>query len=314
MQAYVIRRIVALIPTMLIVAIVSFSLVHLTPGDPAAVLLGDFATVEDLEAMRERLGLNEPVHLQFLGWIGDVARGDLGTSIYTDRPVIWMILDRLEPTMLLTLLSLIIAVSIGVPAGVVMAVRRNSPVDQGLLVFTLLGVAMPNFWLGINLILLLSVTLGLLPVAGYVPLEQSPVDTLKHLVMPAMALGFSQAALIARITRTSMLEVLNQDYVRTARAKGLSGRRVTTDHALRNAWIPIITIIGTSVAVLLSGSIVIETVFSLPGVGQLVITAVERRDYPVIQGTILFITTIYVLLSLLIDLMYLRLDPRLRLN
>lgn len=314
MRRYLIRRILLLIPVLVFVGFVSFNLVHLAPGDPAGAILGEEASSEAIDDLRERMGLNDPYHIQFLRWSGNVAQGDLGNSLFSNEPVIDMILSRLEPTLLLTFAGLTIALVIGIPAGVVMAIKRNSPVDQGLLVGTLLGVAMPNFWLGINLILLFSVMLGWLPVAGYVPLGEDAGQTAKYLIMPAIALGVSQSAVIARMTRMSMLDVLNQDYVRTARAKGLAENRIRISHALRNAWIPIVTIIGVVLATLLSGSIVVETVFSIPGIGRLIITAIQRRDYTVVQGVIMFIAVLYVVLNLLIDLLYVWLDPRIELT
>lgn len=310
MTVYVLRRIFALLPVLLVVAVVSFALVHLTPGDPAANILGDDATVEDLRLMREQLGLDRPLIVQFGSWAGSAVLGDLGRSIYTSRPVLQSILARLEPTLVLTVYSLLIAMIIGLLAGVISAVYRNSILDQTLLVTSLLGVSMPNFWLGINLILLFSVTWRLFPVAGYAPLNEGLLGTLHTLTLPALALGFSQSAIITRMTRTSMLEVLGQDYVRTARAKGLAPRTVIFVHALRNALVAVITVIGVVVTVLLSGSIVVESVFSLPGLGRLMIESVQRRDYPVIQGMILFVAAINVVVNLLIDLSYAVIDPR----
>jgi peptide/nickel transport system permease protein len=313
-QRYLLRRLILLIPVLLFVGFVSFNLVHLTPGDPAAYLLGDDATTEAIEDLRERMGLTDPYHVQFLRWSGNAIRGDLGRSLYSDEPVTSMVVRRLEPTLLLTFASLLVALTFGVPAGTIMAVKRNSTLDQGLLVVSLFGLAMPNFWLGINLILLFSVTLGWLPVAGYAWVSEDPMATLRYLIMPALALGVSQAALIARITRTSMLEVLNQDYIRTARAKGVPENRVRLSHALRNAWIPIVTVIGSVLATLLSGAIVVEIIFRIPGIGQLMITSIQRRDYAVIQGLIMFIAFMYVFLNLLIDILYVQLDPRIRLT
>ena len=312
MTSYIIGRIIALVPVLLVVAIVTFGLIHITPGDPATAILGDDATIEQIEAMRTRLGLDRPLPEQFIRWISRAAIGDFGNSIYTNRPVLPTIVSRLEPTALLTLSSLAIAILIGIPAGIAGAVRRNSAVDQSLLVVTLLGVSIPNFWLGLNLILLFAVAIPLLPVAGYVALERDWTQTFRFLLMPAFALGFSQAAIVARITRTSMLEVFGQDYIRTARSKGLRPTAVTYRHALRNAMINIITVIGVVTAVLLSGSVVVETVFSIPGIGRLMIDGVQRRDYPVVQGVILFIAGLNVVVNLLVDLSYALLDPRVR--
>ncbi|MDR7545385.1 MAG: ABC transporter permease [Armatimonadota bacterium] len=312
MTAYIIRRLVALLPVLLIVATVGFFLIYLTPGDPAAVMLGPDATEEELTALRQVMGLDKPLLVQLYRWYARVLRGDLGYSIFLQRPVLQAILERIEPTGLLTLLSLTIAVAVGVPAGVVAAVRRNTWLDQASMGVAMFGVSVPNFWLGLNLILLFSVYLGLLPVAGYVPVATSVSGALRTLVLPAVTLGISASALIARMTRSSMLEVLGQDFVRTARAKGNRERRVVYRHALRNAMIPTVTVIGLAMGGLLSGAIVTETVFALPGVGRLVISSVLRRDYPVVQGILMFIATIYVMVNLLIDVIYVYLDPRVK--
>lgn len=314
LREYIIQRLFSLLPTLLIVAIISFGIVHFIPGDPATNILGNDATIEDIEALRSRLGLDKPLHSQFLSWAGGLIQGDLGTSLYTNRPVTSTIVTRIEPTFLLAGCALFIALLLGVPAGIVSALKRNSAVDQTLLVVTLLGVSMPNFWLGLNLILLLSVTNSVLPVAGYVQLNVDWVASLRHLVLPAVALGFSQAAIVSRITRTSMLEVLGQDYIRTAHAKGLRSRVVLWKHGLRNAMVSILTIVGVVTTVLLSGSVVVETVFSLPGLGRAMIDSVQRRDYPVIQGIIIFIAATNVLINLLVDLSYVALDPRIQYN
>jgi peptide/nickel transport system permease protein len=250
--------------------------------------------------------------VQLARWYGRTLRGDLGYSIFLQRPVLRAIAERLEPTALLTVLSLLVATAIGVPAGVVAAVRRNSWLDQLSMGVALFGVSVPGFWLGLNLILFFSVYLGAFPVAGYVPLGESPADALRSLVLPSVTLGVGAAALIARMTRSSMLEVLSQDYVRTARAKGNREGRVIFGHALRNAMIPTVTVIGLALGGLLSGAIVTETVFALPGVGRLVISSVLRRDYPVVQGVLMFIAAVYVLVNLLIDVLYLYLDPRVK--
>ncbi len=312
MTGYVARRLLALLPVLLIVATVGFFLIYLTPGDPAAVMLGPDATEEDLDSLRAIMGLDRPLLVQLVRWYSRTLRGDLGYSIFLQRPVLQAIFERLEPTMLLTMMALAVAVGIGVPAGVLSAVRRNSWVDQASMGVALLGVSMPGFWLGLNLILVFSVYLGLFPVAGYVPIQQSLAGAIRSLVLPAVTLGFGGSALVARMTRSSMLEVLGQDYVRTARAKGNRERRVIVGHALRNAMIPTVTVIGLALGGLLAGAIVTETVFALPGVGRLVISSVLRRDYPVVQGVLMFIAAIYVLVNLLIDVLYVYLDPRVK--
>jgi peptide/nickel transport system permease protein len=312
MTGYVVRRLLALLPVLLIVATVGFFLIYLTPGDPAAVMLGPDATSEDLARLRGVMGLDQPLAVQLGRWYGRTLRGDLGNSIFLQRPVLQAIAERLEPTALLTLMALAVAVAMGVPAGLVAAVRRNTWVDHLAMGLALFGVSVPGFWLGLNLILLFSVSLGLFPVAGYVPLETSVPGAVRSLVLPAITLGVSGAALIARMTRSSMLEVLGQDYVRTARAKGTRERRVIYRHALRNAMIPTVTVIGLALGGLLAGAVVTETVFALPGVGRLVISSVLRRDYPVVQGVLMFIAAVYVLVNLLIDVFYVYLDPRVK--
>ncbi len=312
MSGYIVRRLIALLPVLLIVATVGFFLIYLTPGDPASVMLGPDATTEDVENLRHLMGLDRPLIVQILRWYGRTLRGDLGYSIFLQRPVVQAIFERLQPTVMLTLMSLIVAVLIGIPTGVVAAVRRNTWVDQAAMGVALLGVSMPSFWFGLNLILVFSVYLGLFPVAGYVPLAESVSGAFRSLVLPAVTLGFGASALIARMTRSSMLEVLGQDYIRTARAKGNLERIVVYHHALRNAMIPTLTVVGLAMGGLLAGAIVTETVFALPGVGRLVISSVMRRDYPVVQGVLMFVAGSYVFVNLLIDVLYVYLDPRIK--
>lgn len=312
MTRYIFRRSVALLPVLLIVATVGFVLIHLAPGDPAAVMLGPDATPEQVETLQHILGLDQPLVLQLARWYSRVLQGDLGYSIFLHRPVLQAIIERLEPTALLTTMALAVAISIGVPAGIVAAVRRNSWVDQAMMGLALCGVTVPTFWLGLNLILVFSLYLNLFPVAGYVPLAESIPSALRSLVLPAVTLGFAGSALIARITRSSMLEVLGEDYIRTARSKGSPERRVIYRHAFRNAMIPTLTVIGLTVGGLLAGAVVTETVFALPGVGRLVISSVLRRDYPVIQGVLMFTGSVYVLVNLLIDILYVNLNPRIK--
>ena len=310
MAAYVLRRILALLPVLGVVGLIGFSLVHLAPGDPAATLAGEDATEDDLRRTRERLGLDRPLLVQLGTWLGSAVTGDLGNSLYSGRPVLSSIVARLEPTLVLTSMSLMLAMLLGVIAGVASAVFRNTILDQSVLVVSLFAAAMPNFWLGINLILLFSVTLGLFPVAGYRPLSDGVFATMHSLALPALALGLSQAAIITRMTRTSMLEVLGLDYVRTARAKGQRRSKIVFRHALRNALVSIVTVIGVSATSLLSGSIVVESVFSLPGLGRLMVEGVQRRDYPVIQGMIVFVSAVNVLVNLVVDILYALIDPR----
>src|SRR5690606_975116 len=310
MTRYIIRRLLLAIPVMLLVAVTTFLLLHMTPGDPVSVLLGPDATVEQIEEMREALGLNDPVHIQLLNWFRDLARGDLGESIFLGKPVTEAIAERAQPTLLLTLLASLVAICVGLPFGVISAVRRGSTIDVGALLAAMVGISMPTFWLGLNLIFIFGVKLRWLPVQGYQPLSEGLWTSLRYLIMPALTLGAAQGALLARMTRSMMLEVLHEDYVRTARAKGVSERRVILRHALRNAFIPLVTVIGLTFAVLISGAVVTEQVFGIPGAGQLLIRAVNRRDFPLIQGIVLIVALLYVIINLIVDLIYVFLDPR----
>jgi peptide/nickel transport system permease protein len=314
MTAYILRRLIMLIPVILVVGIVVFALVHLTPGDPAAVILGDSATPEALANLREQLGLNDPLPVQFLHWFGNVLTLDFGESIFMGKPVTTAMLERLQPTVLLTIYALIVQIVIGVPAGVISAVRHNSIIDRIVTVLSISGAAIPTFFMGILLILLFSVRLRWLPSGGYTPITEDPVAHFQRMIMPAFALGFSSSGLLARLVRSSMLDVLREDYVRTAFAKGLSQRGVVVGHALRNALIPALTVIGTSVGALLGGAVVTEVVFTIPGMGRLVVQSISRRDYPVIQGAVMIIAMTYVIVNLIVDLLYVYIDPRVRLG
>jgi len=312
MLALAVRRLLATIPVMGVVAIIVFSLLYLTPGDPAAVLAGEQATAEDIERLRITLGLDQPYLVRFASWIGGVLQGDLGTSIFSQRPVMDLIVQRLEPTIALTIASLLIAVIIAVPLGVIAAWRSGGIIDRLAMSFAVMGFSVPVFVLSYLLISLFSVKLDLLPVQGYVPIAYGFGPFIHHLILPAVSLGIINAALIARITRATMIEILNQDYIRTARAKGLSVQRVLIRHALKNAAVPIVTVIGISFALLISGVVVTETVFNIPGLGRLTVDAILRRDYPVIQGVILVFSGAYVLVNLLVDLSYGLFDPRIK--
>jgi peptide/nickel transport system permease protein len=314
MTAYILRRLVLLVPVLLVVAVVVFALVHLTPGDPAAVILGDRATAEDIARLRNQLGLNDPLPVQFVRWFGNILRLDFGESIFLGEPVTQALLGRVEPTLLLTFYALCIQILIGIPAGVASAVRYNSPLDRVLSVVAISGSAIPTFFLGILLILIFAVRLRWLPSGGYVPLAEDPVAHVKGMLLPAFALGFSAAGLLARLVRSSMLDVMREDYVRTAFAKGLPERLVVIRHALRNALIPALTVIGISLGALLGGAVVTETVFTIPGMGRLVVQSIARRDYPIIQGAIIAIAMTYVLVNLLVDVLYVYTDPRVRLE
>jgi peptide/nickel transport system permease protein len=309
---YVLRRLVALIPVALVVATIAFVLIHLAPGDPASIIAGPDATADDVHKLRQQLGLDRPLPIQLLHWYGRLIQGDLGQSIFLRKPVTAAILDRVEPTLLLTVFATVIAVLVGVPSGVISARYHNSVTDQALMMFALVGISIPNFLLGLIFILVFGVWLGWFPVAGYSPLEYGWTKTLRSLVMPAFALGLVQSALIARIARSSMLDVLQEQFITAGRSKGLGERAVIYKHALKNAMIPTITIIGISFAVLLSGAVVVETVFNIPGLGRLIVSAVLRRDYPVIQGVVICIAGVYMLINLLVDLSYLLIDPRVK--
>lgn len=302
----------ALIPVALVVATMAFVLIHLAPGDPAAIIAGPDAPAEDVAQIRKALGLEQPLLMQLGRWYGRMIQGDLGQSIFLRKPVLDAILDRAEPTVLLTLSAIFVATIIGVPAGVLSARYHNSTTDQTLMVFALLGISIPNFLLGLIFVLVFGVWLAWFPVAGYSPLEDGWLLTARSLVMPAFALGLVQSALIARIARSSMLDVLREQFVTTGRAKGLAERAIVYKHALRNALVPTVTVIGISFAVLISGAVVVETVFNIPGLGRLIVSAVLRRDYPVVQGVVLVTAATYVLINLGVDLLYAFIDPRIR--
>ncbi len=299
-------------PILFVVAVFVFSLIHITPGDPASYMLGPSASPAEVDHLRAVLGLNLPLYQQFVIWLGHTLRGDLGQSIFMGIPVSVSIGQRLEPTFLITILAVSFEVLIGIPAGILAATRRNSWVDQVTMALAVLGLSVPSFWLGLNLILFVGVTLRWLPVAGYVPLAQGLWNSVRTVLLPAFSLGFINAALIARMTRSSMLDVLGLDFVRTAHAKGLPKAAVIWRHALGNAILPVLTAIGNSFTVLLGGLVVTEQIFAIPGVGQLVINSVLRRDYPVIQGTVLYIVTLYIVINVGVDLLYALADPRIK--
>jgi len=310
--SYLVRRLLAVIPVMAVVVTVVFLLIHLIPGDPVSVMLGPDATPAQIEATRKALGLDRPLPAQLLGFYGRVLRGDLGQSYFLDRPVVTALAERTEPTLMLMACALLVAVVIGVPSGVVAAARRGSVWDRLLMLGSLLGVCVPGFWLSLNFIYLFAVRLGWLPAAGYASLLDDPLSALRYMVLPAISLGINQSALIARISRSCMLEALQQDYVRTARAKGLPQRAVVYVHAFRNALVPVVTVIGVTTAVLIGGAVVTEIVFNIPGLGRLVISAILRRDYPVVQGVVLVTAAAYVLINLGVDVLYAFIDPRIR--
>lgn len=312
MSWYLARRLIATIPVMVIVAMFVFALLHVTPGDPAAVIAGDIATAEDIERIRAQLGLDRPFLVQFVEWIGRLARGDLGTSIFSQLPVTRLIAQRIEPTLALTFLTMVIAIVLAVPIGILAAWKVGTWVDRLVMGFSVLGFSVPIFVLGYVLIYVFAVRLEILPVQGYVPIKDGILPFLHSLVLPSFALGIVYVALIARMTRAAMIDILNQDYIRTAKAKGLANGPVLLLHALKNAAIPIVTTIGIGVALLLGGVVVTESVFNIPGLGRLTVDAILRRDYPVIQGVILVFSFIYVLVNLAVDLIYTVLDPRIK--
>jgi peptide/nickel transport system permease protein len=312
MFAYVVRRVLATIPVMAVVALFVFSLLYIAPGDPAAVIAGDQATPEDVERIRASLGLDRPYLVRFGAWLFDILRGDLGVSIFTNLPVSLMIKQRLEPTLSLMVVTLILAVSIAVPMGVVAAARVGTFIDKFVMGFAVLGFSVPVFVVGYLLAYVFALELEWLPVQGYTPFSEGFFPWIENLILPAVALGSVYIALIARITRASMLEVLQQDYIRTARAKGAGQRSILFLHALKNAAVPIVTVIGIGIALLIGGAVVTESVFAIPGLGRLTVDAILRRDYPVIQGVVLLFSFTYVLVNLMIDILYTLFDPRIR--
>ena len=312
MLAYVVRRLFATIIVMMVVAFVVFLLLYLTPGDPAAILAGDAATSEDIRRIREKLGLDDPFLERFGQWLWRLVHGDLGISIFTNLPVTQLIAQRIEPTLSLTACTLVLSVLVAVPLGVVAAARAGTWIDRAVMAFAVGGFSVPVFVLAYVLIMVFSIELEWLPVQGYQPIREGVWEWARHLILPSIALGTVYIALIARMTRAAMLDVLAQDYVRTAQAKGLAQPAVLARHALKNAAVPIATVVGIGVALLIGGAIVTETVFALPGIGRLTVDSILRRDYPIIQGVVLMFSAAYVLINLAVDLSYMLFDPRIR--
>lgn len=314
MTAYVIRRITLLVPVLLGVSLVVFLAMRLAPGDPAVVMLGPIASEADVQRIRRELGLDQPLYVQYGKWLGRVVQGDFGRSITMKRAVLPEILSRFQATLILTFASLLISSVLGVTAGVISAVKQYSWFDRASMLFALLGVSVPVFWLGVMLMVVFSLKLGWLPAAGMYSAgsTRNVGDLLEHLVLPAVTLAAASIALVARLTRSTMLEVIRQDYIRTARAKGLAERVTITRHALKNALIPVITVLGLQVGYLLGGAILTETVFSWPGLGLLMVQAITARDFPVVQGGVLLIAFTFVVINLVVDLCYAYLDPRIR--
>lgn len=312
MAAYIAKRVIGMIVVMFIVLTAVFIIVRLAPGDPAAMMLGPEATPADVASLRSSMGLDRSIAVQYLSFLGQMTTGDLGQSIFFNQPVAQVIAARAEPTALLTIFSILIAVAIALPVGILSAYLRGSVFDQSALSTAMLAASVPSFWLGLMFQQYLATQTGWFPVSGYGAPGASFLERLHFLVLPSVVLGIVNSALIIRFSRAAMLDVLSDDYVRTARAKGMSEWRVVTTHALKNALIPIVTVIGLTFALLISGAVVTERVFNLPGVGSLVVGAVLRRDYPVIQGVLVIIAGLYVLINFLIDMLYLAIDPRVK--
>lgn len=312
MLAYVIRRLFSTLIVMMIVGIFVFLLLHLSPGDPAAIIAGDNATPEQIDGIRKKLGLDDPLLVQFWRWASLVVQGDLGISIFSNEPVLKLVGQRLEPTVSLALTTLFVAVTLAVTFGVLAAWKVGTWVDRLLMVISVVSFSVPVFVVGYLLIYLFAIELRWLPVQGYTPIAEGIGPWARNLVLPSIALGLAYVALIARITRASMLDVLSEDYIRTAKAKGVANKSMLLKHALKNAGVPIITVIGIGVALLISGVVITETVFNIPGIGRLVVDAIAKRDYPIIQGVILIFSGVYVLVNLLVDLTYTVIDPRIR--
>jgi peptide/nickel transport system permease protein len=312
MVSYILRRVLSTVPVMAIVALFVFSLLYIAPGDPAAVIAGDQASPADVERIRQGLGLDRPFLVQFGTWFWRILHGDLGTSIFTNLPVSALIAQRIEPTLSLMVLTLVLTILVAVPLGVVAAWKAGSWVDRTIMAFAVFAFSLPVFVVGYVLAYVFALQFDWVPVQGYTPLAEGFWPWLQNLILPALALGCVYIALIARITRASMLEVLQQDYIRTARAKGLDQRSILFVHALKNAAVPIITVIGIGVALLIGGAVVTESVFAIPGLGRLTIDAILRRDYPVIQGIVLMFSFLYVLVNLMVDVTYTLVDPRIR--
>ncbi|MFN0164022.1 MAG: ABC transporter permease [Burkholderiales bacterium] len=312
MLAFLVKRIAATVPVLFIVAVLVFLLLRLTPGDPAAIIAGDAASPENVAKIRENLGLSKPLVTQFAIWFGHLLEGDLGQSYFFKMQVSTLISQRIEPTLALSFCTIVIAVVVAVPLGVIAAWRQGGWLDRALMGFSVMGFSIPVFVLAYLLIWLISIKLGWLPVQGYERLEKGFVPFIRHLILPSITLSVIYIALIARVTRAAVQEVLSEDYIRTARAKGLPENRVLIGHALANAAVPIITVIGIGIALLIGGVVVTESVYGIPGLGRLTVDAVLARDFPTIQGVILFFSGVYVLINLLVDLSYLFFDPRIR--
>ncbi len=312
MITYIARRLLATLPVIVMVAIVIFAILRLTPGDPAAIIAGDDATAAQLEQIRQSMGLDQPIYIQFIVWVGQLLQGDLGVSLLSGTPVLQMIAGRMGPTLALAVSTIVLTVVIAIPLGGIAAWRQGKLLDRLIMSLSVLGFSIPTFVVGYLLIYFFAIQLDWLPVQGYKPLSAGLLPFAQRLILPTLALSAIYVALIARITRSSIIEVMGEDYIRTARAKGLQEKAVLMRHALRNAAVPIVTVIGIGIASLISGVVVTESVFNLPGLGRLVVEAVLARDYPVIQGLILLFSIVYILINLIVDLLYTVFDPRIR--
>jgi peptide/nickel transport system permease protein len=312
MGRYILNRLVQSIPVIALVSLISFCIMQLVPGDPATLIAGPSATPQELDNVRRNLGLDQPFHIQVLRYYTNLLQGDLGRSLFLGKPVLDATLERLPVSMSIAVYSMLLTVLLGLLSGLVAALRQNTLVDQAVMLFALLGVSLPNFWLGLMMIVLFGVHWGWLPTGGYVPYTTSFYGWLLSSTMPAISLAMLNAGLLARITRSTMLEVLRQDYIRTAKAKGLPGWMIIGKHALKNVMIPVMTVIGIIFSLLLSGSLIIESIFSVPGIGSLLGSAILRRDYPMIQGGLLFVASSLMLLNITVDILYAYFDPRVR--
>jgi peptide/nickel transport system permease protein len=307
---YLAKRLLSVIPTVFGISVVVFLSVHLVPGDAVDVLLGTSRTPQAAKALRDLFGLDRPLYVQYLDWLGGVLHGDFGRSLRTGEPVLHMIAVRFPTTLELTVAAMIVCLLIAIPAGVLAAVKQNTPIDYALSLFAFLGLSTPSFWLGTLLIILFAIVIPVLPPAGFVSLREDPVQNLKSLILPAVTLGTALSAVVMRMTRASLLDVIRQDYIKTARAKGLREQTVVLRHALKNAFIPVLTTIGLQAGYLLGGAVVIEQVFSWPGVGRLTLDAVLQRDYPLVQGTVMLFALSFVLINIVVDVLYAVLNPQ----
>ncbi len=312
MRNYIIKRILLLIPIIFIVALIAFFITNLMPGDPVRVILGNMASEAEVARLEAALGFDQPLIVRFFRWLSNIIKGNFGESLYLNAPVSQVLIERLQPTFLIAIFAEILGVTAGVLLGILAAVKHRQILDQFSIILSLLGISIPSFWLSLILMYLFSVKLGWFPVSGYESFSEAGFGTLKYIILPAVTLAFMQAGLIARMTRSAMLDTLKQDYIRTAKSKGLSVYSIVFKHALKNSMLPVITVIGHNFAVLLGGTWIVETIFVIPGTGFMAINAIMRRDIPVIQASIIFVAVIYVILNLLVDLSYVFLNPKIR--